>query len=76
MTNSAALYPLAGTDRESVRRALASSPELRHLVEAAGSYVAAGGGQQLSSAGVPTSLETRRQRFLKLLHRVEMAQAD
>ena len=35
MTVCAHPAPRAGTDREAVRRAPASSPELRHLVEAA-----------------------------------------
>jgi len=76
MTASTAFAPLVGTDRESVRRALASSPELRRLVEAAGSYVAAAGGQELASAALSSTLEARRERFLTVLHRVEMAQAD
>lgn len=76
MTAHAHPSALAGTDRESVRRALASSPELRHLVAVAGSYAEAAFGQQLPAEDAQHMLAARQAEFLSMLHRVETAQFD
>jgi hypothetical protein len=68
--------PLAGTARESVRRALASSPELRRLVAAAGSYAEVAFDQERSSPVAQQTLEARRQEFVALLHQVEATQRN
>jgi hypothetical protein len=76
MTTHMHPIPLAGTDRESVRRALASSPELRHLVAAAGSYAEAAFGQQPPTEDAHHTLAARQAEFLSMLQRVEAAQID
>jgi hypothetical protein len=74
MATHAQPIPLAGTDREAVRRALASSPELRHLVAVAGSYAKAAFGQDLPDEDAHDTLAARQAEFLSMLHRVETAQ--
>ena len=76
MTTHTHPIPLAGTDRESVRRALASSPELRHLVAVAESYAEAAFGQPPPDEDPQQTLAARQAEFLSILHRVETAQLN